>query len=170
MASLIDQHSEPSTHSRAIRSTGAAPDDIAELMMADHRRLRRLCQTLDGIARYGNGPDWSAAAWQRLAGLLDAHLRAEEEICYLPAFGSSPQGIERMRDARARNDDIREAIGETHLQSAGSPAWWRAVGAVLTAIAGHIDSEESRAISGWMLSLAASRRRELARTWRQISL
>ena len=165
MASLIDQYSEPAARNRAIRSAGATPDDIAELIMADHRRLSRLHQTMNAVARYGDGPDWSAVAWQRLAGLLDAHTRAEEEICYLPAFGSSAQGLERIRRARARNDDIREAIGEARLQPVGSRLWWQAVRTVLTAAAEHIDSEESRAISGWMLSLTASMRRELGRTW-----
>jgi hypothetical protein len=165
VTSLIDQHAEPAARSRAVRLAGAAPDDIAELIMADHRRLDRLRQTVDGLARYGDGPDWSAAAWQRLADLLDAHIRAEEEICYLSGFGSGPQGFERMRHARACNDGIREAIGQARRQSVGSAPWWRAVRAVLAAVAEHIDSEQSRAIAGWMLSLTASRRRELGRTW-----
>ena len=120
---------------------------------------------MDDATRYGNGPDWIAAVWQRLAGLLDIHTRAEEEICYLPAFGSGPRGIQRMRNARARNDDIRGAIGEARLQPVGSPLWWHAVRAVLSIAADHSDSEESQAISGWMLSLPVSRRRELGRQW-----
>ena len=92
--------------------------------MEDHRRIRRLREALSNAVRYsgGSGPGWMVAhAWQRLSGLLEVHARAEEEICYLPMFGSSPQAIRRMREAVGDHDDIREAIGEASLQRAAPP-------------------------------------------------
>ena len=89
--------------------------------MADHRRIRRLREALSDAVRYsgGSGPDWIVAhAWQRLSGLLEVHVRAEEEICYLPMFGSGSQAIKRIRDAVSDHDDIREAVGEASLQRA----------------------------------------------------
>jgi hypothetical protein len=88
---------------------GSRPADIIELIMADHRRVRRLREALSDTARYsgGSGSDRMLAhVWQRLSGLLEVHARAEEEICYLPMFGSTPQAIKRMRDAVGDHDDI----------------------------------------------------------------
>jgi len=56
--------------------------DIIELILADHRRIRRLCDALYDPARYDGGPrpDWMLGPmWQRLADLLVAHTQAEEE-------------------------------------------------------------------------------------------
>lgn len=167
MARVTQRHPAPSACTRAARTPGRTrPADIIELIMADHRRIRRLSQALEDAARYRDGPDWVlTAAWQQLATLLEVHTLAEEEICYLPMFGSGPRGTERMQDARACNADIREAICEASLRCAGSPPWWRAVRATLAAAAEHLDREQHIARSGWVLRLTASRRRELGRQW-----
>jgi hypothetical protein len=65
--------------------------------------------------------------WQRLADLLVAHTRAEEETWYLPLFGTGPQVADRIRDSIADHDEIRGIIGEAAVQPAGSAAWWRTV-------------------------------------------
>jgi hypothetical protein len=135
--------------------------------MADHRRIRRLCQALDDAARWvgGPGPDWAPAyIWQRLAAVLQAHARAEEEICYLPMFGSGPQAAERRQAAIADHDDIREAISEASLQPAGSGLWWQAVRAALAATASHLDREQ-RAVMDGLTGLTMTQRRELGRQW-----
>jgi hypothetical protein len=62
--------------------------DIVELIMADHRRIERLCRTLYDTARYDRQPrpDWMPGhVWQRLADLLVAHTQAEEQTCYASA-------------------------------------------------------------------------------------
>jgi hypothetical protein len=135
--------------------------------MADHRRIRRLCQALDDAARQVGvpGPDRAPAhIWQRLAALLQAHARAEEEICYLPMFGSGPQAAERRRAAIADHNDIREAISEASLQPAGSGLWWQAVRAALAATAEHLD-REGRTILHGRSGLTMSQRRDLGRQW-----
>ncbi len=58
--------------------------DIIELILADHRRIGRLCHALYDTARYDDGPrpDWMLGhVWQRLADLLVADTQAEEETC-----------------------------------------------------------------------------------------
>jgi hypothetical protein len=105
-----------------------------------------------------------AHVWQRLAGLLEAHTRAEEEICYLLVFGSGPGAAERRREAIADHDDLREAISEASLQPAGSPPWWRAVSAALEATGSHLDREE-RAVQDGLTGLTMSQRRGLGRQW-----
>ncbi len=58
--------------------------DIIELILADHRRIGRLCHALYDTARYAGEPrpDWMPGhIWQRLADLLVADTQAEEETC-----------------------------------------------------------------------------------------
>lgn len=71
-------------------------------------------------------------AWDRAAVLLEANCDAEEEICY-PVLSGAAGGAPLIGEARAEHDDIREAVAETRLQEAGSPAWWRAVTAAIIA-------------------------------------
>ncbi|MBV9204206.1 MAG: hemerythrin domain-containing protein [Actinobacteria bacterium] len=140
---------------------------MIELIMADHRRIRRLCAALEDVVRCPGeaGSDQSLAhVWRRLADLLEAHFRAEEEICYLPMFGCSPRPAERW-DAVADHDDIRAAMGEASLQPVGSALWWRAVRAVVTASIGHLDWEERGVLAACLPGLTISQRRELGRCW-----
>ncbi|MGH3246834.1 MAG: hemerythrin domain-containing protein [Trebonia sp.] len=167
MARLTPQRPAPSTQVRGLpaQSTGQ-PYDIVELVMADHRRIRHLARAVDDAARYTAGPDWVlAVAWQRLAALLQVHTRAEEEVCYLPMFGSAGLTAGRMREAVSCHEDMRDAISEASLQCAGSPPWWCAVQAVLAASAEHLDHEEYVIQSSWMPRLTMSRRWELGRQW-----
>ena len=157
----------PSAQTRAVPAQdGGQPDDIVEQVMADHRRIRRLTQVVHEAARDSGASDCLLAdAWQRLADLLEVHTRAEEEICYLPMFGSGPTAAERRREAVSCHDDIRDAISETSLRPVGSPPWWRAAHAVLTAAAEHLDREERVIQASWIPRLTASTRRELGRQW-----
>jgi len=140
--------------------------DIFELIMADHRRIRRLSAALDDMARWGGDSGWMLAhAWVRLASLLEAHTRAEEEICYLPMSGSRPHGARDRRAAIADHDDIREAVKEASLQRPGSALWWRAVRAVLAVNAGHLGREEHGLLADGLTGLSMTRRRELGRQW-----
>jgi hypothetical protein len=161
------QHPGSAGRTLAIPASGGWPADIIDVIMADHRRIRRLCRTLSDLARRAgdSGPGWMLAhVWQRLAGLLEAHIRAEEEICYLPMFGSGRGAAERRREAIADHDDLREMIGEASLQRAGSPPWRRAVSAVLAAAGSHLDREE-RAVLDGLAGLTMSQRRDLGRQW-----
>jgi hypothetical protein len=136
--------------------------------MADHRRIRRLCDALDDAVRRSDDPGrdpMPAHLWHRLAGLLEVHTLAEEELCYLPMFGCSPQAAWDRREAISAHEDIREAIREASLQRAGSPLWWRAVRAVLAASAEHLDHEERDLLPLCLARLTMSKRRELGRQW-----
>ena len=143
------------------------PADVIDLIMADHRRIRRLSESLEVAARHhaDSGQDWMLAhVWQRLAGLLGAHTRAEEEICY-PLCRCSRPDAGRRRGAIDDHEDIREAIGEASLQRVGSPLWWRAVRAVVAASAGHLGREERDVLPCCLARLTVSQRRELGRQW-----
>jgi hypothetical protein len=77
--------------------------NIIEVILADHKRIRRPLRALDDAAHYGEDPyaGWMLApVWCRLADLLELHAEAEEEIGYLALFG---QGRTRPRRCRTRS-------------------------------------------------------------------
>ncbi len=104
--------------------------------------------------------------WERLAGLLEEHTRAKEEICYLPVLRRLPHATECRQEAIADHEDIREAISEAALQRVGSVPWWRAVRAVVASSIDHIDREETDVLAEFPLTVTITRRRELGRQWR----
>jgi hypothetical protein len=76
---------------------------IIGVILADHKRIRRMVGALDDAASYGEDPcaGWMLApVWRRLADLLELHAEAEEEICYLALSG---QGRPRPRRCRTRS-------------------------------------------------------------------
>jgi hypothetical protein len=144
------------------------PADIVELILADHRRIDRLCRALHNAARDYGGPrpDWMLGhMWQRLADLLVAHTRAEEETCYLPLSGTGALAAGRLRDSMADHDDIRGSIGEAALQPVGSVPWWHTVRTVMAVSAEHLEREERDVLPGCLLGLSMSRRKDLGRQW-----
>ena len=133
--------------------------DIVELIMADHRRIRRLCSAVYDAARPGShsGPDWMLGhVWQRLADLLVAHTRAEEQTCYASVLGGGPRGA---------HEDIRKFIGEASRHPAGSAPWWHAVSTVIEVTTEHHEREERDILPRYVGSLSLSRRKELGRQW-----
>jgi hypothetical protein len=141
--------------------------DVIDLILADHRRIRRLQGALRDLARSGDADTRCglAEAWQRLAELLEAHCAAEEEICHLAMFGAGPKSTTQAMEAVADHDDIREAIGEADLESVGSPCWWRAVSAALNVSARHMDTEERGMLADCGRRWSAAKRRKLGLQW-----
>lgn len=165
---IPQQHSGSPAQAQGIPGLGTQPGDVIELIMADHRRIRRLCRALDDAARWSGGsdPDWMPAyVWQRLASLLEAHAQAEEEICYLPMYGRHAHAAERRREAVADHDDIREAITEARLRRPGSRLWWMSVSAVPALTVEHLDREERGPLAASLPRLATRQRRELGRQY-----
>lgn len=152
--------------SRTVVPPSGQPTGIFDLIMADHRRIRRLSAALDDMARWnGDSGSMLGHAWLRLASLLEVHTRAEEEICYLPMSGCGPHAAEDRRAAIADHDDIREAIREASLHPPGSAPWWRAVRAALALTAGHLDREERGLLADGLAGLTMTKRRVLGRQW-----
>lgn len=144
------------------------PVDIVELITADHRRIGRLRDVLYDAGRRDGSPgsDWMPGhIWTRLTGLLVAHTRAEEEICYVPLSGSGKRRGERLRDSIADHDEIRQVIAEASGQAVGSAPWWRSVRAVLAVSAEHFEREERDVLPYCLLGSSANQRKELGRQW-----
>jgi hypothetical protein len=162
------QYQYPRPSGRTVAPRSGPPADVVELILADHRRIRRLREVLDDAVRRGaaSGPAWVLGhVWERLAELLEAHTWAEEEICYLSMSESSPDPAEWRRAVIADHDDIREAVGEAALRPAGSALWWAAVSAALAINADHLDREERDILAGWLPRLTMSQRHELGHQW-----
>ncbi len=91
-------HSHPESGLTAARqavppacSHAAQQGGIVGLMLAEHRRIRRLMDAFSHPARHHAtyGDAWLATIWARAADVIELHLDAAGEICYLPVFGTS---------------------------------------------------------------------------------
>lgn len=164
MAVAIPSHPEPSGEPPARPSRPPGQADIADLIMADHRRIRRLGEAVSDVAR--SGLDWMPAhVWQRFTGLLVAHFDAEEEVCYRPMSEVAPGAAGLRRGAVADHGDIREAIREASQLRPGSAPWWRTVTAALVASTEHLDREESGILAASLPRLTLKQRRMLGHQW-----
>ncbi len=145
--------------------------DIVELVMADHRRIRRLCGAVYDAGRRGGlggqpGPDWMLGhVWQRLADLLVAHTQAEEQTCYAYVPGTDPHAIWPMQHPLVVHEDIRKLIGEASRHPVGSAPWWHAVSTVIEVSTEHHEREERDILPRYVAGLSLSRRKELGRQW-----
>lgn len=169
MALATPRHPEASDEPPA-RPSGQA--DIADLIMADHRRIRRLRDAVYDAARPAghSGLDWMPAhVWQRFTGLLITHFEAEEQVCYRPmsevAPAAGPKAAGPRREGIADHDDIREAIREASQLRPGSEPWWRTVTATLIASTEHLDREEGGILAASLPRLTSSQRRMLGHQW-----
>lgn len=109
---------------------------ITELLRADYQWFACLQETLQAADRRAGDPVSRGAlarVWRQFCARLELHAEAVEEVCCLPMSAISPSAPEQMENAVADLNDIREAILETCLQTAGAADWWRVVDSVLSA-------------------------------------
>jgi Hemerythrin HHE cation binding domain len=140
--------------------------DIVELILADHARIRRLIaevQTALGQVDDTDGGAGLPGRWETLAALLEVHSDAVEEIGFPVLFGRA--ATVAWDNARAIDDDIREAVSETRLYPAGSRSWRLAVLAACAAVTDHIDDLESGALARFGRDASAQTREALGRQW-----
>lgn len=140
--------------------------DVIELIRADHRRILRLASVLDSTGRSSGevGPDTAlASVWDWLAGLIEVHTAAEEEICGLTF---RRLGLQCGPD----HDDIRAALQEAGLRRPGSDDWWQAVSAAILLCTRHFSSEEREILPALREGAALAARRDLACQWRRYVL
>ncbi|HLX51397.1 MAG TPA: hemerythrin domain-containing protein [Streptosporangiaceae bacterium] len=141
--------------------------DIIELILADHRRIRRLQAGLRAAARLcGSEPSWVLPrTWNGLAEVIEVHLAAEEEICWPVLSVAWPDGPARLREVAADGEDIRAAIAGAALQPAGSPGWWRAVNDALRDCSSCLDREERGLLGILARQAGPALRNQLGRQW-----
>jgi hypothetical protein len=147
--------------------------DIIEVIADDHRRIRLLREALHAAAAGQDGNpaagDTLASAWDSLAGLIELHLRGQDEICLRSAAGIEPGGEpgtgERMRAAADVHDGIREAVADARLQPAGSGPWWQAVKAALSIWTVQLDQRQQAIFPGPGRGPDGAPRDRLGRRW-----
>ena len=150
------------------RAAGSPKADILDLILAHHRRIRRLADVLEAAAPRGSADGGARVAglmWSRLAELLEVCAEAEREICFPPLFSASHDSDLQWLEALADQADIRAAVQEAALQPAGSPAWWRAVSAATRFTRTHLDTVELRLLAPFARDVTPERRRLLGEQW-----
>lgn len=142
--------------------------DIAELIVAEHLRIRRLSAELDSLLAAADPAGQATGAelaWARLAHFLELHLDAAEEISdRVLAMADHGTGLD-LRLARESNADIREAVAESRLMPPGSRPWRMAVQAAQTAALNHVCTVESGPLARFRLHAAPSARAALGDQW-----
>jgi hypothetical protein len=142
--------------------------DIGDLIRADGAHILRWQARLGRLRRGAvppYGPDL-AATWDTVTALIDLHARAEEEICDPAIYGTGPKGKTLASQARDAHQDIREILGETGLQTPGSPRWWHLATAALAAWALHFDDDEHGPPADYLRRADRRLRERLAGQWR----
>jgi len=140
--------------------------DIVELILADHGRIRMLLAAVETALAQADGTDSRAelpGRWETLAALLGVHADAAEEIGFPALFGRAAT-LERD-NARATDDDIREAVGETRLHPVSSRSWQLAVLAACAAARDHVHDLESGALARFGRDAPRPTRDVLGRQW-----
>jgi hypothetical protein len=104
-----------------------------------------------------------AQVWSRLADLLVAHTRAEEEVCFPPMYGARALAVTEA--AAADHDDIREAVEQARFLEVGSARWWRLITAARTACARHFASQERDLLASLCSCLPPATGKALVHQW-----
>jgi hypothetical protein len=141
--------------------------DIIELILADHRRIRRLAGALHDSGHRDSGAGDGPGAGQRvgLAGRPDRHVPQRGGGDLLAAHVPPGRTPGQIRNAAAAVADLREGIAEARLQPAGSPCWWRAVSDTLRGTLAQLGREEHDILPGFARRAGPALRGRLARQW-----
>jgi STAS domain len=157
---------------------GTAATDIIDLIVADRAQITELLARISQLAgSCRDAPDGQAPgagdralsqAWAALARLLTAYTDAVQEICYLPLVAARPPA-DLLRAWSADLFDIREALAEARLPTAGSARWLRAVTDASAAAIRHFHAEDSHLLP--VLGQAPPQTRSrLGRQWAAFTL
>jgi hemerythrin HHE cation binding domain-containing protein len=140
--------------------------DITELILDDHRELRRLFAVLEEI----EASDIAAltAVWNRLRGLLDTHAEAEERHFYprLMKIGrganDAPTAADATKDAIEDHNKIRDTAAAVDRHEVGSKQWFEAVGKANEANSHHMAEEERQGLTDFRRQASLEDRHRLA--------
>jgi Hemerythrin HHE cation binding domain len=139
--------------------------DITQLILDDHHEQRRLFAILEQVGRGDTGT--LSDIWARLAGFLEAHAAAEEEIFYpellqaAKSAGRLGTAEEETLDAIHDHNEIRDAIAAVADHEAGSDGWFDAVAAVNVANGDHMAEEEREGLTDFRREAGLQLRHDL---------
>ena len=151
---------------RPTSAEDAGSDDITQLILDDHERFRRAFARLDELQAVEGPPRNLMRVWEPLAGRLDAHAIAEEEIFYPQLLRKGADAREETLDAIGDHNDIRDGVHDAAGQAVGSPGWWEAVGRARAANDEHMAEEEREGLADFRRHATIGLREALGRRFR----
>ncbi|HEX3424825.1 MAG TPA: hemerythrin domain-containing protein [Acidimicrobiales bacterium] len=137
-------------------------DDICDLILDDHEKMRRQFAAMDGES----DPATLAKTWAPLADLLDLHAAAEEEIFYPCLLRKGDDANDETRDAIKDHNEIRDAVARARRSKVSSPEWWDAVTEARKQNSDHMAEEERGALADFRSNSELETRQDLGRRFR----
>jgi hypothetical protein len=142
------------------------PNDITQLILDDHEWFRRAFARLDELQATKVPSVDLLRVWTPLAGRLDAHAVAEEEIFYPQLLRKGADAREETLDAIGDHNDIRDGVHDAGRRAVGSDGWWEAVGRARAANDEHMAEEEREGLADFRLHATIGLREALGRRFR----
>ena len=137
------------------------PDDIIDLILADHAEFRRAFAELDGLTDHAE----LARRWLALADHLEVHASAEEEVFYPELLQEVDNSEGDTKHAVKDHNKIRDATRATGAHEVGTQAWWEAFRDARAETVDHLDEEENDVLPPFREQIDAQTRRRLATDW-----
>lgn len=139
--------------------------DICDLVLDDHELFRRRFAELDERRASGAGESVLIGVWESLAGELERHAAAEEELFYPRLLHRGSNAEEETEDAIDDHNKIRDAIAEAKGADPGTDLWWSAVLSAREENSKHIAEEERGALPDFRANVDPRHRQELGARW-----
>ncbi|GAC1539796.1 MAG: hemerythrin domain-containing protein [Acidimicrobiales bacterium] len=133
--------------------------DITQVILDEHDWFRRRFADLDNVS----DPDDLDVLWKLLAGRLEIHASAEEDVFYPVLLRKGDDAEAETEDAIGDHDEIREAVRDTVGKAPGSKEWWAAVRKTEEANSDHMAEEERGPLADFRRHVTPDRRDDLGR-------
>jgi hemerythrin superfamily protein len=140
---------------RSDEGGSAVPDDVVDMIMADHREVERLFGLLE------NEPDQRVRNLPVLSALLIAHSRAEEAEVY-PVARDEAGASEEVAHSQEEHVEAEQILERLKAANPTSAEFDRVLAELVEAVSHHVEEEESSVLPAMRSRLDDSRRQELA--------
>ncbi len=139
--------------------------DITDLILDDHRELRRLFSILEQIDP--SDKDALSAVWARTHALLDTHAESEERFFYPRLLNvgeganDSDSAADETKDAIKDHNEIRDAAADVEKYEVASTKWLQAVEKANLANSKHMAEEERQGLTDFRAHASLNERHSL---------
>ncbi|UBU10081.1 hemerythrin domain-containing protein [Nonomuraea gerenzanensis] len=134
-----------------------AEQDVIELLMAQHGRIRDLFDEVEQAP-----PDKVEAAFDRLTRMLSVHETAEEEIVHPYARRKLDNGRGVVADRLTEENRAKRLLLDLHRSGVDHPQFWDGLAALRTAVSAHARSEERYEFARLRAQTSVAERRAMA--------
>ncbi|HEY9379219.1 MAG TPA: hemerythrin domain-containing protein [Jiangellaceae bacterium] len=136
------------------------PDDVVDMIMADHREVERLFNLLE------TQPDQRTRNLPVLSALLIAHSRAEESEVY-PVAKDEAGASEKVAHSQEEHVEAEQILERLKAADPTGTEFSRILSELVEAVSHHVEEEESSVLPTIRTALPESRRLELADAFAQ---